>query len=82
MDFTFVVLLDGFDNSDLPRESQIEDVAASARRSQFIFSGSRRVLIFIAARQAIEAAIARRKSSSEARRSSLSEISRISNSSL
>ena len=40
-------------------------VAASARSSQAIFSGSSRMLILIAARQAMEAAIARRKSSSD-----------------
>ena len=56
------------------------DVAASARSSQSIFAGSSRILILIAARQAMDAAMARRRSSSDARRSSRSEISRISNS--
>ena len=52
--------------------------AASARSSHSILAASRRMLILMAARQAMEAQMPRRRSSSEAPRSSPSAISRIS----
>ena len=56
-----------------------QSVAASARSSHSILAASRRVLILMAARQAMDAQMPRRRSSSEAPRSSPSAISRISN---